>query len=70
MHPVMTQKARDDADGCFIGEILIEILIVSLDESRGYLRFSTACCIPGRKSGILRIQYGHAAAAEISFWTR
>ena len=25
-------------------------------------------CIPGRKSGILRIQYGHAAAtAEISF---
>ena len=27
-------------------------------------------CIPGRKSGILRIQYGHAAAAEISFWTR
>ena len=25
-------------------------------------------CIPGRKSGILRIQYGHAAA-EISFWT-
>ena len=23
-------------------------------------------CIPGRKSGILRIQYGHAAA-EISF---
>ena len=26
-------------------------------------------CIPGRKSGILRIQYGHAAA-EISFWTR
>ena len=28
-------------------------------------------CIPGRKSGILRIQYGHAAAvAEISFWMR
>ena len=27
-------------------------------------------CIPGRKSGILRIRYGHAAAAEISFWTR
>ena len=29
-------------------------------------------CIPGRKSGKLRIQYGHAAAAaaEISFWTR
>ena len=27
-------------------------------------------CIPGRKSGILRIQYSHAAAAEISFWTR
>ena len=30
-------------------------------------------CIPGRKSGMLRIQYGHAAAAaaaEISFWTR
>ena len=29
-------------------------------------------CIPGRKSRILRIQYGHAAAAaaEISFWTR
>ena len=26
-------------------------------------------CIPGRKSGILRIQYGHAAA-EIFFWTR
>ena len=25
-------------------------------------------CVPGRKSGILRIQYGHtAAAAEISF---
>ena len=24
-------------------------------------------CIPGRKSGILRIQYPHAAAAEISF---
>ena len=28
-------------------------------------------CIPGRKSGLLRIQYGHAAAAaEISFWMR
>ena len=28
-------------------------------------------CIPGRKSGILRIQYGHAAAAaEISFRMR
>ena len=27
-------------------------------------------CIPGRKSGIFRIQYGHAAAAEISFQTR
>ena len=28
-------------------------------------------CIPGRKTGILRIQYGQAAAAaEISFWTR
>ena len=28
-------------------------------------------CIPGRKSGILRIQYGHAAAdAEVSFWMR
>ena len=27
-------------------------------------------CIPGRKLEILRIQYGHAAAAEISFWTR
>ena len=26
-------------------------------------------CVPGRKSGILRIRYGHAtAAAEISFW--
>ena len=24
-------------------------------------------CIPGRKPGILRIQYGHVAAAEISF---
>ena len=28
-------------------------------------------CIPGRKSGILRIQCGHtASAAEISFWMR
>ena len=29
-------------------------------------------CIPGQKSGILRIQYGHAGGggAEISFWTR
>ena len=25
-------------------------------------------CFPGQKSGILRIQYGHAAATEISFW--
>ena len=25
-------------------------------------------CIPRRKSGILRIQYGHATASEISFW--
>ena len=32
--------------------------------------FTGTDCIPGRKSGILRIQYGHAAAAEISFWTR
>ena len=34
--------------------------------------FQSFHCIPGRKSGILRIQYGHAAAAaaEISFWTR
>ena len=33
---------------------------------------SQTSCIPRRKSGILRIQYGHAAAAaaEISFWTR
>ena len=30
----------------------------------------TSYCIPGRKSGILRTQYGHTAAAEISFWTR
>ena len=27
-------------------------------------------CIPGQKSGILRIQYGHATATEISFRTR
>ena len=36
------------------------------------VRLHFASCIPGRKSGILRIQYSHAAAAaaaEISFWT-
>ena len=27
-------------------------------------------CIPRRKSEILWIQYSHAAATEISFWTR
>ena len=37
-----------------------------------YYRYVMAIyCIPGRMSGILRIQYGHAAAAaEISLWTR
>ena len=33
-------------------------------------KFSCFNCIPGRKSGILRIQYGHAATSEIPFWTR
>ena len=32
----------------------------SIDRNNDY-------CIPGQKTGILRIQYSHAAAAEISF---
>ena len=42
-----------------------------ISECVDYNCVKNAICIPGRKSGILRIQYGHAAAtAEISFWTR
>ena len=33
-------------------------------------KFSCFNCIPRQKSGILRIQYGHAATSEIPFWMR
>ena len=58
-----------------IQEILVsneqEYIIICGDFNIGLNpTLDTYNCIPGRKSGILRIQYGHAAAAEISFWTR
>ena len=46
------------------------LVIVFLSTSSSEARASRDHCILGRKSGILRIQYGHAATAEISFWTR
>ena len=50
---------------------LNRILQVYRDNHGSYKISLTDDCIPERKSGILRIQYGHAAAAaEISFWTR
>ena len=52
-------------------QCIFKDLYFLVDLTQNIMRGYSCNCIPRRKSGILRIQNGHAAAAaEISFWTR
>ena len=60
-HPttaILTKMMREGTVAAKLGEFLV------------FEKLNSFYCIPGQKSGILRIQYGHAAATEISFRTR